>query len=1208
VRTRSRDDFTTIRTEGQILPPDLLTRIVERDKELEGLDPGSYHLVGQTINEAISRSWTVLQGAWSAFKDRRAALPEGQPETQMTRERWLLPLFRELDYGRLETMRAVEIEGKSYPISHRWLHTPIHLVGFRTDLDKRTPGVAGAARISPHGLVQEFVNRSEDHLWAFLSDGLRLRILRDNASLTRQAYVEFDLEAMMDGEVYPDFVLLWLICHQSRVEADRPEECHLEKWSRAAAQRGTRALEGLRDGVEEAISSLGSGFLSRRANDDLRNRLRSGELDTQDYYRQLLRLVYRLLFLFVAEDRSLLLDPDADDAAKDRYTRFYSTRKLRSVAEKRVGARHSDLYHVLSLVMDRLGDERGCPELGLPALGSFLFCREAMPDLTGAEVFNRSLLDAVRALSYTVMDGAYRAVDYKNLGAEELGSVYESLLELQPELDSASGSFTLRAVTGNERKTTGSYYTPHSLVTSLLDTALDPVLDEAARKPDPEAAILDLKVCDPAVGSGHSLIAAAHRMAKRLASVRTGDDEPSPQATREALRDVIGRCLNGVDVNPMAAELCRVSLWMEALVPGRPLSFLDHHIQVGNSLLGTTSELISGGIPDDAFKRIEGDDNKLTSDYRKRNREERKAWESGQLSFSLRTLDKNREAIERGYEQVDEVSEGSVTAVREKAARYAALQQSDEMFHARRLADAWCAAFVWPKREGAPDAITHAAFAHLTQNAHALSGRTEDEIEQISGDYNLFHWDLAFPDVFGEDGAGGFDVVLGNPPWERTALQELEFFATRSSEVLNAPTTYQRKTVISRLKEENPALFREYLDAKRRADGEGHFYKNSERYPLGASGRINTYALFADLMRSLINPDGRTGVIVQTSIATDAPMEHFWRYLVASRRLCSIIDFENRERLFPSVHTEQKFCLLTVAGSGQPMETQIRIGFWLTNPSQMSDTTRVYNLSLNELNVISPNTSQPPLCRTERDFRLLSSIHHRTSVMDPYGQGGAWAEAWVALTSASASRHFTPREELVNGSVLASGAIEFDGQRFVPLIEAKQIHQFDYTYATYEGTSDQARRSGEPRLIANHERNASCRPVPRYWGHEDVVNDMYFRKKWEKEWIVGLRDVTNVNNERTAISCVLPAVGLVQPLNGISCSHAEDALLLAGALNSFAVDYVARQKIASRHLNVTTFSQLPAPPDNAEWLTRVAIRGALDSPTQRGTFSPSPVT
>ncbi len=428
MRTRGRDTFTTIRTEGAILPPDLLGRISEGDKDLDCLDPASYHRTGETLNEAISRSWNRLLGAWTAFKDRREALPEGQPETGMTRERWLLPLFRELDYGWLSATRAVEIEGKSYPVSHAWRKTPIHLVGFRTDLDRRTPGVAGAARTSPHGLVQELLNRSEDRLWAFLSNGLRLRILRDNVSLTRQAYVEFDLEAMMDGEVYPDFVLLWLLCHQSRVEADRPEESCLEKWSRSAAERGTRALEGLRGGVEEAIRALGSGFLSHPANDALRERLRGGDLDVQDYYRQLLRTVYRMLFLFVAEDRELLLDPGAGEKAKDRYRDYYSTAKLRRLAERRVGARHSDLYKALSLVMEKLGDEGGCPELGLPALGGFLFDPSAMPDLVGTEIQNRDLLDAVRALSLVEYDGSRRPVDYKHLGAEELGSVYESLL------------------------------------------------------------------------------------------------------------------------------------------------------------------------------------------------------------------------------------------------------------------------------------------------------------------------------------------------------------------------------------------------------------------------------------------------------------------------------------------------------------------------------------------------------------------------------------------------------------------------------------------------------------------------------------------------------------------------------------------------------------------------------------------------------------
>jgi len=473
-------------------------------------------------------------GSWAAFKERRDGLPETEPETAMTRERWLLPLFRELDYGRLQTARAVEIGGKSYPVSHAWEHTPIHLIGFRAGLDSRTSGRAGAARMSPHSLVQELVSRSDDHLWAFVSNGLRLRVLRDSASMTGQSYVEFDLEAMMEGEVYPDFVLLWMLCHQSRVEVaegERPEECWLEKWSQAAHEQGSRALDRLRDGVEEAIQRLGSGFLSHRENSGLKKRLRDGDLHVQDYYRQLLRLVYRMLFLFVAEDRGHLLDPDAEPEAIARYTRFYSTRKLRDHAEKRVGGRHHDLYRQLALVVRMLGEDDGCPPLGLPALGGFLFDEGAAPDLAAADIANRDLLDAVRALAFVDQGAGLTSVDYEHLGAEELGSVYESLLELAPVLDPDSGAFALEAVGGNERKTTGSYYTPDQLVTSLLDTALDPVLDEAAKKPNAEREILGLKVCDPAVGSGHFLIRAAHRIAHASPPSVPGMTNPPPGRT-----------------------------------------------------------------------------------------------------------------------------------------------------------------------------------------------------------------------------------------------------------------------------------------------------------------------------------------------------------------------------------------------------------------------------------------------------------------------------------------------------------------------------------------------------------------------------------------------------------------------------------------------------------------------------------------------------
>jgi len=437
----------------------------------------------------------------------------------------------------------------------RFRGASIHLVGRNVELDRRSPGVAGAAKTSPHGLLQEFLNRAEGHVWGILANGLRLRILRDNKSLTRQAYVEFDLAGMMEGQVYADFALLWLLCHQSGVEADRPEQCRLEKWSEAARDQGTRALDQLRDGVEKAIAALGRGFLAHPANKALLERLRTGALGKQDYYRQLLRAVYRLIFLFVSEDRDLLLTAKPGTAERERYTRYYSLDRLRALAERRRGSPHSDLWRALSLVFRKLSSDTGCPELGLPALGSFLWSDRATPDLDVCELANADLLDAIRSLAFTVDGGVRRAIDYKNLGPEELGSVYESLLELHPEVNADAPAFDLTIAAGHERKTTGSYYTPTSLIECLLDSALDPVLDEAAKQPDPAEAILALKVCDPACGSGHFLIAAAHRIANRLAAIRTGDEEPSPEAVRTALRDVIGRCIHSVDINLNPASL-----------------------------------------------------------------------------------------------------------------------------------------------------------------------------------------------------------------------------------------------------------------------------------------------------------------------------------------------------------------------------------------------------------------------------------------------------------------------------------------------------------------------------------------------------------------------------------------------------------------------------------------------------------------------------
>lgn len=781
--------FASVRSEGGLLPSTLLERLSNGDRSLAGTDPGTYHLEpGERINETASRAWMRLLGAWRGFREACAKLPEKEVGTSVTRERWLLPLFQELGYGRLQPIRgAIEIEGRSFPVSHKWGGCPIHLVGFRTELDRKTAGVVGAARSSPHGLVQEYLNKVEESLWGYVTNGLWFRILRDNVSLTRPSFVEFDLEAMMEGEAYSDFVLLWMVTHQSRVEAEKPHDCWLERWSQEAAEQGTRALDRLRNGVEEAIRALGRGFLSHPANHDLRENLRSGALAKEDYYREVLRLVYRLLFLFVAEDRGLLLDPYAGDAERDRYLRFYSTGRLRRLAERRRGSPHVDLYRGLRLVMEKLGDTDGCPGLGLPPLGSFLWSPEAIACLASSEITNRDFLEAIRALAFAERERRFWPVDYRNLGAEELGSVYESLLELHPDVDTGAGTFELRSAAGSERKTTGSYYTPSSLIACLLDSAVDPVLAEAARAANSERAILDLKICDPACGSGHFLIAAAHRVAKRLAAVRTGDEEPSPDATRTALRDVIGHCIYGVDLNPMAVELCKVNLWMEALEPGKPLSFLDHRIQCGNSLLGTTPALMAAGIPDEAFTALEGDDKDFARAAKNRNRAENQGRQKAMILPMGAEPGANLHSFARVVHDLDSIGDESIEGVRRKENTYDRLSESVEYRETWRAANAWCGAFVWKKASGELPAVTTDVLRRIESEPSTVPAHVLVEVDRLAEEYRFFQWHLAFPDVFrevieegtiGHSQAGwreGFDVVLANPPWvSYTGRQRVE--------------------------------------------------------------------------------------------------------------------------------------------------------------------------------------------------------------------------------------------------------------------------------------------------------------------------------------------------------------------------------------------------------------------------------------------------
>ncbi len=1282
-----KSPFTTIRTEGGLLPADLLQRIVS-GKDLPGLRPEDYHLAAnERLNEAISRSWNRLLGVWQSFDDRRRQLPESDRSTTLTRERWLLILFQELGYGRLPYQREglVTDDGERYPISHVWGRTPIHLITFRQDLDRRDPAI----KRTPHGMMQEFLNRSSTYLWGFLSNGLRLRILRDNASLSRAAYVEFDLEGMMRGEVYADFVVLWLVAHQSRVEVGEsgdPADCWLERWMKEARESGARALDALRDGVQEAITHLGRGFLAWRkgdANRVLRQRLRTGELTPQDYYRQLLRLVYRLIFLFVAEDRNLLLTPDASPQARERYMTYYSGRRLRRLAAARRGGPHPDLYRTLRLVIHLLRE--GYEPLGLPGLGGFLFSPEATPDLNDLDIANRDLLEAIRSLAFVASNRVLWPVDFRNLGSEELGSVYESLLELHPQVDLGAPDFQLRVAAGSERKTTGSYYTPTSLINELLDSALEPVIRDrleragriargewrivssewlsekelhhvyqlisrsgrlatrddrgqtslsadraissdreirtdlpdstgsgihssqhrgglgaalpggvhpvpspgqrqshrtgdplasergnravqkgsdsapdagigdtgkTAREPGKEPAsekerrlteaerrafeamwrelplatrhsllaeamLLDIKVIDPASGSGHFLIAAAHRLAAHLARIRNQDQEPSPAAHREALRDVVRHCIYGVDINPMAVELCKVGLWLESLDPGKPLTFLDRNIQCGNSLVGVTPGLDISIIPDDAFKPVTGDDKKTATALRRRNKRERQGqqsmFEALATGKGFEELEQERKKLADKLAEVEDIPEDDLEDVALKAMYYQDYLNSPVYRRKKDEYDLWTAAFFWPIPAGDAElmlAPTQAALDRLRDQWNP-DDPVVQQARAIAQENQFFHWELAFPTVFGRD-AGGFDVVLGNPPWEHTELKEKEWFASRRPEIAQAPGA-KRKRLIASLAQDDPGLYKAFISARHKADAFSKFVRVSGRYPLCGRGRINTYAIFSELISGLKNTTGSVGIIVPTGIATDDTTKYFFRALMTRRSLVSLYDFENRKKLFPAVDSRMKFCLLTLTGEERPAIQGADFVFFAQDVADLRDDHRHFTLTAEDIELINPNTRTCPIFRSKRDAELTKAIYRRVPVLileeekDDQGRvirpeqnpwGVRFRQGLFNMTSDS--HLFRTREQLeaagyrlVGNRFVKGGGASGEGRMqtgdvYLPLYEAKMIWQFDHRFGTFEGVSSR-KGSHLPSFVKGENGRPSELPTTWYWVQNEVV-------------------------------------------------------------------------------------------------------------------------
>lgn len=1188
--------FDAITIEGGLLATDWLARAAQLKAPHQ--NPADYGVLkGLELRDEIGRYWRIAQALWAEFEAGRKT----KAEPNALARRFVVSLLRDaFGFGDLveapplraerlfegepdeDRRQPIKLEGRDWPLTAIDAAGRVPLVcapaGTGLDNPHRHLGDEHRKR-SAFGLVQEFLNVSDHALWGLCSDGLTLRLVRDNASLTRPAWIEVDLARIFTEDLYPDFAAAWLIVHRSRFGRldHAPEICALEMWRASAREEGTQARERLRGGFEDALLVLGQGFLAHPSNQALRRSLHDGTLKKKAYFGELLRLVYRLIFLLTIEERRLLHPKGTPKDVQERYSAGYGLKRLRDRSARRTAHdRHGDLWEAVKIVFRGLSS--GEDSLGLPALAG-LFASSHCPHIDVARLDNRALLGALFRLCWLREPTGLARVNWRDMGPDELGYIYEGLLELVPQITQDGRAFNFAGrdeSRGNARKTSGSYYTPDSLVELLLDSALDPVIENTiARNPDhPDKALLELAVVDPACGSGHFLLAAARRLAERVARLQS-NGTPTPEDYRHALRQVVGRCIYGVDLNPLAVELCKVSLWMEAVDPGLPLTFLDAHIREGNALLGTSRAIMGDEVPDDAWQLLEGDDRKVVASLKRKNKAER----TGQSLLSFGTpadLSNVRAAVEALEAETDTTAE-SLAA---KEQRWTELLSSEPWKHAKLVHDAWCAAFVWPRQETGPIAEiapTTAVWRSLRDAKEAPARVLVETTEKIARDYAFFHWELAFPTVFVR---GGFDVVLGNPPWERVKLQEQEFFASRDASIADALNASERKRLIADLPVRNPELWEEWSRESRVAQGTSHFVRSSGRYPLCGKGDVNTYALFAEHNWRLLGPTGRTGFIVPSGIATDDTTKEYFQAIMRERALRAMWEFENEGFFTAGKGHMLRFALTTLVGADEPAEAADFM-FQGQAVADLDDPQRHFALTAEDIETINPNTGTCPIFRTQRDARLALALYRRAGVLWREGDpdGNPWGLRFMAmLHMANDSGLFRTRGELAQaGWMLQGNRFTKDGRIMLPLYEAKMAYLFTHRSGTYEAAAQGERPHRLPTPSNEQLADPRYAPLPFYWvAPSDVESKL--GDAWSRSWFLGWREITDARaSVRTVIPVILPHSGVSNKVLLILTSvPAKSIACLLANLASIPLDYCGRQKLGGISLNYFTMRQLAA--------------------------------
>lgn len=955
----------------------------------------------------------------------------------------------------------------------------------------------------------------------------------------------------------------------------------------------------------------------------------------QDMREAGLILLYRLLFLLYAEDRDLLpvRDPRYDDySLRDRVRGDVGRRKDRGDAFS--GTAHTIWSAVQGLCR---AIDRGDAAIGLPPYNGGLFEERRTPLLSRITIPDVVMADVIDALSFEyVPEVGRKYINYRDLSVQQLGSIYERLLEHEVVREGEVVDIRPNIFA---RKGSGSYYTPDDLVGVILDETIAPMaaarieafrnrMDALARDPrpedqrigqlrlvDPAEKLLDLKICDPAMGSGHFLVSLVdmladrviHAMAEAEAMVDWGE-YVSPLSERidrirntilanaerqgwavspEQLDDrhiirrmILKRCVYGVDKNSMAVELAKVSLWLHTFTVGAPLSFLDHHLRCGDSLFGSwvrrgIDSATRQGSPlllHDPIRRATVAATSMTAIEGLTDAEIAEAHRSAEIFAEVRSLTAPLDAflsLGHAFDWLDLRSREDRAVLR---AFYDG-QFGDPIDIAQgRVAVV----------NGRPEAMR---FADILGMARALVAEER-----------FLNWQVAFPGLWsdwdGADLAGGFDAVIGNPPWDRMKLQQVEWFATRRPAIAMAQRAADRKRMIAALERAADPLAADFARANDRAEAAIRMAREGGDYPLLSGGDVNLYSLFVERAMTLLKPDGVMGLLTPSGIASDLTAAKFFKGVATQGRLRALYDFENRrtrysaEPFFPDVDSRFKFCVIVV--SRMPLDRPARCGFFLQDKSELMDPERCFPLTAADFARVNPNTGTAPIFRSRRDAALTTSIYGRHPVLvdrTETQERKAWPVKYLRMFDmTNDSGLFRTRAELENNEA----AWPIGGNRFnspqgewLPLYVGRMIQIFDHRAASVSVNDTNLHNTSTSQETSSDEkRDPNFLPSPHFWV---LANQVRF--PIGIEWLIAFRDIARATDIRTTIAAAVPRVGLgntapvIVPDEDIE-TYRQNGSLLLGNLGSVILDYVSRQKAQSTHLNWYIVEQLPVvPPD-----------------------------